>query len=136
MFSKDHQVNSETWENIKTMCYNSYGDHPDFKEADLFTRFHSSIGAKKLYDPAALKEIAPEIIEQYVCLKKNYGLRYDTAPEFLSEKEYYKKYPDTTNNYDPLQHSFMQRLMMSNYDYRLRAQKNLSKCISRESVDW
>ncbi len=135
-FSTDKSVNNETWANIIDVCHNNYGDHPDFKETELTARFYSSIAAKTLYDPKDLASIAPEIIKQYVCLKKNYGLRYDIEPEFLSEKEYYKKYSDTTSNYDPAQHSFMQSLMMRNYDYRLQAQKKLSKCISKKDVDW
>ncbi len=135
-FSDDKSVNQQTWANIIDVCHNNYGDHPDFKESQLTARFYSSIAAKTLYEPKDLASIAPEIIKQYVCLKKNYGLRYDIEPEFLSEKEYYQKYTDTTNNYDPAQHSFMQSLMMRNHDYRLRVQKSMSKCISKKDVDW
>ncbi|UFK97553.1 hypothetical protein [Kaistella faecalis] len=136
VFSAEQTVHLETWSNIKNVCHNSYGDHPDFKEADLYNRFFSSIGAKTMYDPSEIKKIAPEIISQYICLKKNYGLRYDIEPEFLSEKEYYKKYADTATNYNPTQYSFMQSLMNSNYDYRLQVQKKMSKCISKNDVDW
>jgi len=131
--SKD---NAEVWENIKDVCYNSYGDQIDFKESELEKRFYKSIGATSLYDPKDLKIILPSIIKQYVCLKKNYGLRYDIEPEFLTEAEYYKKYPDKETNYDISSQSFMQNLMNRSYDYRLAAQKGLSKCITKKEVDW
>ena len=134
--SDDKNINDESWANVKDVCEKNYSDKPDFKESELQKRFFNSIGAKTFYDPKDLKKIAPSIIKQYVCLKKNYGLRYDIEPEFLTEKEFYKKYPNEEENYDPLHLSFMQSLMNKNYDYRLAVQKDFSKCIKKSEVDW
>ena len=131
--SKD---NDKAWKNIKDVCSNSYGDQIDFKESELEKRFYKSIGATALYDPKVLKKIIPSIIKQYVCLKNNYGLRYDIEPEFLTEAEYYKKYPDKETNYDISSQSFMQSLMNKSYEYRLAVQKEFTKCITKKEVDW
>ncbi|UFK97742.1 hypothetical protein [Kaistella faecalis] len=134
--SPDKDANDIEWTKIKNSCNESYGDHPDFKESELYNRFFNSIGASRLYDSQVLITIAPNVIKQYVCLKNNYGLRYDIEPEFLSEEEYFKKYPNPEDNYDPTRYSFMQSLMNKGYNYRLAAQKQFPKCITKKEVDW
>lgn len=134
--STEKATNDSEWADIKNSCNESYGDHPDFEESALYNRFMSSIGASRLYDSEVLNAVAPDVIKQYVCLKNNYGLRYDIQPEFLSEEEYLKKYPNPEDNYDPSQHSFMQSLMNKDYNQRLAVQKQFPKCITKKEVDW
>ncbi|WP_407503457.1 hypothetical protein, partial [Elizabethkingia miricola] len=79
-------------------------------------------------------------IDFYLCMQKNYKINPIENPEFLSKKEFDKKYPNTKEYerfsiYEKHSLSF-NSFAKQDYVWRIENQKAFSKCIKKSEVEW
>ncbi|MDE5515147.1 hypothetical protein KRE43_05525 [Elizabethkingia meningoseptica] len=79
-------------------------------------------------------------INFYLCMQKNYKVDPSKNPEFLSKKEFDKKYPNTkdTERFSVFQQNSLSYNSFAKWDYvwRLENQKQFPKCIKKSEIDW
>ena len=112
----------------------------DFKISELKSRYKKSI-LHKTNDPLFTEQLPLKMIQQYICLKKHYKVKFNEQSSFLTEKEFVTKYKSQINSETPALYlaekkDFMYNLMNSDYEYRMQIQKLYSKCIPIETVNW
>ncbi|MCT3653649.1 hypothetical protein HZR02_17580 [Elizabethkingia anophelis] len=79
-------------------------------------------------------------IDFYLCMQKNYKIKPNDNPEFLSKKEFDKKYPNTKEEerFSIYEKNSLSYNSFAKWDYvwRLENQKQFPKCIKKSEIDW
>ncbi len=74
-------------------------------------------------------------VKFYECMVKNYKIKLSNESDFLNEKDFLKKYKDTTYQ-NVLDKSLHFRSHGGDYETRLFLQKKYNKCIKKEDIDY
>lgn len=82
----------------------------------------------------------PVAVSFYECMNKNYKKDPKKFPEFMSTKEFDKKYPNKTdiekNNIFERESLHFRAYGLLNYQSRIGTQASYPKCIKKSDIDW